>query len=104
NFEWFLNLLRQFEQEQEYSLISNSNEKHFLDIHLYFTEIKNDGNIRNVSLDLVTKIYLIDYLMPGENASTANDVSVFFCKPSTMSRTIQNYCAKFRFRFYEEKF
>ncbi|CAF1075995.1 unnamed protein product [Rotaria sordida] len=129
NFEWFLNLLRQFEQEQEYYLASNSNEKRFLDIRLYFTEIKHDQNIGNVPLDLVTKIWaeiagqdiftnlkskthigrpqwknIFNELISGENASTANDVSVFFCGPSTMAKAIQNHCATFRFRFYEEKF
>ncbi|CAF3549158.1 unnamed protein product [Rotaria sp. Silwood1] len=129
NFEWFLNLLRQFEQEQEYYLASNSNEKRFLDIHLYFTEIKHDENIGHVPLDLVTKIWaqiagqdiftslkskthigrpqwqdIFNELISGENASTANDVSIFFCGPSTMGKTIKNHCTKFRFRFYEEKF
>jgi predicted ferric reductase len=129
NFEWFLNLLRQFEQEQEYYLASNSSEKRFLDIHLYFTEIKHDENIGNVPLDLVTKIWaevagqdiftslkskthigrpkwedLFGSLISGENASTANDVNVFFCGPSGMARTIRNHCATYRFRFYEEKF
>jgi hypothetical protein len=129
SFEWFLNLLRQFEQEQEYYLASNSNDKRFLDIHLYFTEIKHDENIGNVPLDLVTKIWaqvagqdiftslqskthigrpkwedLFNGLISGENASTANDVNVFFCGPSTMAQTIRNHCATFRFRFYEEKF
>ena len=129
NFEWFLNLLRQFEQEQEYYLASNSNEKRFLDIHLYFTEIKNDENIGNVPLDLISKIWaqvagqdiftslkskthlgrpkwdeVFSRLISGDNASTANDVNVFFCGPSTMAQTIRNHCATFRFRFYEEKF
>ena len=57
NFEWFLNLLRQFEQEQEYYLASNEAEKRFLDIHLYFTEIKHDENISNVPLDLISKVW-----------------------------------------------
>ena len=129
NFEWFLNLLRQFEQEQEYYLASNSNEQRFLDIHLYFTEIKHDENIGNVPLDLVTKIWaqvagediftslkskthlgrpkweeVFNRLISGENASTANDVNVFFCGPSTMAATIREHCGTFRFRFYEEKF
>ena len=129
NFEWFLNLLRQFEQEQEYYLASNANEKRFLDIHLYFTEIKHDENIGNVPLDLISKVWaqvaghdiftslkskthlgrpkwdeLFGQLISGENASTANDVNVFFCGPSTMAKTIRNHCATFRFRFHEEKF
>jgi NAD(P)H-flavin reductase len=129
NFEWFLNLLRQFEQEQEYYLASNSDEHRFLDIHLYFTEIKHDENIGNVPLDLVTKVWaevagrdiftslkskthvgrpkwneIFNQLVSGENASTANDVSVFFCGPSTMGNAIRDHCTTYRFRFYEEKF
>jgi len=129
NFEWFLNLLRQFEQEQEYYLASKLNEKRFLDIHLYFTEIKHDENIGNVPLDFIRKIWaqvarqdiftslkskthigrpkweeLFNQLISGDNASTANDVNVFFCGPSTIAQTIRNHCATFRFRFYEEKF
>jgi hypothetical protein len=129
NFEWFLNLLRQFEQEQEYYLTSNSDEHRFLDIHLYFTEIKHDENIGNVPLDLVTKVWaevagrdiftslkskthigrpkwddIFNQLISGENASMANDVNVFFCGPSTMGESIRDQCATYRFRFYEEKF
>ncbi|CAF1400176.1 unnamed protein product [Adineta steineri] len=129
NFEWFLNLLRQFEQEQDYYLASNPNDNRFLDIHLYFTEIKHDENIGNVPLDLVTQIWkqvsgqdiftslkskthigrpkweeIFNQLISGENASTADDVNVFFCGPNTMAQAIRNHCATFRFRFYEEKF
>jgi ferredoxin-NADP reductase len=129
NFEWFLNLLRQFEQEQEYYLASNSDENRFLDIHLYFTEIKHDENIGNVPLDLVSRVWaqvagqdiftnlkskthigrpkwedIFDKLISGEDASTANDVNVFFCGPSTMAQSIRSHCGTYRFRFYEEKF
>ena len=129
NFEWFLNLLRQFEQEQEYYLASNADEQRFLDIHLYFTEIKHDENIGNVPLDLVTKVWaevagrdiftslrskthvgrpkwdeIFDDMVSGGNASTANDVNVFFCGPSTMGKAIREQCASHRFRYYEEKF
>ena len=129
NFEWFLNLLRQFEQEQEYYLASNEAEKRFLDIRLYFTEIKHDENIGNVPLDLISKVWaqvagqdiftslkskthigrpkwdeLFRELTSGDNASTANDVNVFFCGPSTMAQTIKNHCTAYRFPFHEEKF
>lgn len=129
NFEWFLNLLRQFEQEQEYYLASNSDEKRFLDIHLYFTEIKHDENIGNVPLDLVTKVWaevagrdiftslkskthvgrpkwdeIFDQMVSDDDPSTANDVNVFFCGPSTMGHSIREHCASHRFRYYEEKF
>ncbi|CAF1211376.1 unnamed protein product [Adineta ricciae] len=129
NFEWFLNLLRQFEQEQEYYLASNSNEQRFLDIHLYFTEIKHEENIGNVPLDVITKVWaqiagqdiftslkskthvgrpkweeIFDELISDDNASTADDVNVFFCGPATMAQAIRSHCVKYRFRFYEEKF
>ncbi|CAF2032667.1 unnamed protein product [Rotaria magnacalcarata] len=129
NFEWFLNLLRQFEQEQENYLALNPNEKRFLDLHLYFTEIKHDENIGNAPLELVTKTWkevtrqdiftrlqckthfgrpqwenLFHSFLSMENTSTVNDVSVFFCGPSSMGETIKNRCRTFRFRYYEEKF
>ena len=130
NFEWFLHLLQQFEQEQEQYLASNPGEQRFLDIHLYFTEIKHDENIGSAPLTLVTNVWaqmagediftslkskthigrpdwdqLFGHLLPGEeNASTANDVNVFFCGPTTMGATIKEHCIAHRFRFHEEKF
>lgn len=129
SFEWFLNLLREFEEEQENYLELNPDEKRFLDIHLYFTEIKNEENIGNVPLEFVTKIWaqvagqdiftslkskthlgrpewesLFNRIASSENPVTDDDVNVFFCGPSTMARTIQKHCSTFRFRFYEEKF
>ncbi|CAF1340375.1 unnamed protein product [Didymodactylos carnosus] len=129
NFEWFLNLLRQFEQEQEAYLASNLEEHRFLDIHLFFTEIKHDENIGHAPLDFVTKVWaqvagqdiftrlkarttigrpkwdeLFTSLISGANSSTANDVSVFFCGPTSLATIIRKHCAQFRFRFYEEKF
>ena len=130
NFEWFLHLLQQFEQEQEQYLASNPGEQRFLDIHLYFTEIKHDENIGNAPLTLVTNVWaqvagediftslkskthigrpdwdhLFGHLLPvEENASTANDVNVFFCGPTTMGDTIRKHCSSRRFRFHEEKF
>ncbi len=129
SFEWFLNLLRQFEEEQDSYLESNPDEHRFLDIHLYFTGIKNEQNIGNVPLDLVTKIWaqiagcdiftslkskthvgrppwddIFNSLISGENASIANDVSVFFCGPAAMGKTISRHCSDLRFRYYKEKF
>jgi hypothetical protein len=86
-------------------------------------------NIGNAPLDLVTKVWaqvagediftslqskthvgrpkwddIFASLISGENASTANDVNVFFCGPSTMGETIRDLCGTYRFRYYEEKF
>ena len=129
NFEWFLNLLRQFEEEQETYLASNPEEKRFLDIRLYFTEVKLDQNIGNAPLDLVTKVWaqiagqdiftslksrtrlgrpnwdeIFTELISGDNSATSNDVSVFFCGPPSMGNSVQRKCAAYRFRYYEEKF
>lgn len=129
NFEWFLNLLRQFEDEQESYLSSNPEEKRFLDIHLYFTAIKNEQNIGNAPLDLVTKVWeqvagqdiftnlksrtrlgrpiwneIFDEIVADDNSATTDDVNVFFCGPRNMSKAIQNECVSRRFHYYEEKF
>ena len=111
-------------------MVSNPGEQRFLDIHLYFTEIKHDENIGNAPLTLVTNVWaqmagediftslkskthigrpgwdqLFGHLLPGEeNASTANDVNVFFCGPTTMGETIREHCSSRRFHFHEEKF
>jgi hypothetical protein len=93
------------------------------------TQLKHDENIGNVPLDLITKVWsqvageyiftslkskthlgrpkwneIFNQLVSGENASTANDVNVFFCGPATMAKAIRDHCATYRFRFYEEKF
>jgi hypothetical protein len=70
NFEWFLKVLANFEKEQTFceniankrkvDTINDDNENNngrFLDIHLYFTDIKQDVNIGSVPLDLVTRVY-----------------------------------------------
>jgi NADPH oxidase 5 len=123
-FEWFLNLLRQFEQEQEDYLSLNTDEKRFLDIHLYFTEIKHDENIGHAPLDLISKAWsdiagqdIFTSLKSkthigrpkwadlfAQLTSSTDSVNVFFCGPSSMATTIRNHCATYRFRFYEEKF
>ena len=91
--------------------------------------IKNDENIGNVPLDLVAKVWaevagrdiftslkskthvgrpkwneIFDQMASDGNASTANDVNVFFCGPSTMGEAIREHCTTHRFRYYEEKF
>lgn len=129
NFEWFLNILREIEDEQEKYLSSNPNEKRFLDIHLYFTAIKNEHNIGNAPLDLISRVWeqvagqdifttlksrtrvgrpdwseVFGQLVTGEGASKPNDISVFFCGPPAMARNVENECASYRIRFYEEKF
>jgi hypothetical protein len=129
SFEWFFNLLQQFEQEQEAYLASYPNEHRFLTIHLYFTEIKNDEYIGYYPLQPITQVWaqvsgkdiftglkarthigrppwnkIFTELHTGDNASTANDVNVFFCGSSAMGKTIKECCTEHSFHFYEEKF
>jgi NAD(P)H-flavin reductase len=129
NFEWFLNLLHEFEREQETYLKLNIDERRFLDIHLYFTGIKCDENVGDIPSDLITNVWtqvaghdvfaalkskthigqpkwneLFQSFKSGENTSTANDVSVFFCGPPSMGIDIRKYCTDYRFRYFEEKF
>ncbi|CAF4754774.1 unnamed protein product [Rotaria magnacalcarata] len=129
NFEWFLNLLRRFEQEQESYLALHPNEKRFLDIHLYCTDPQLASNVDNAPLELVRKICapvarrdiytglksrtnfgrpswekIFNRFISLENASTADDVSVFFCGRSIIGEAIKRQCEEFQFRYYEEKF
>ncbi|CAF3931944.1 unnamed protein product [Adineta steineri] len=129
NFEWFLNILHEFEREQETYLSLNVDERRFLDIHLHFTGIKYDENSGDSPSDLITKFWsqitghdvftalkskthigrpnwneLFQSFKSGENASMANDVGVFFCGPPSMGIDILKYCMNYQFRYFEEKF
>lgn len=137
NFEWFLKLLANLEKEQESwerpsttSLESaNEGSHHFLDIHLYFTDIKQDSNIGSVPLDLVTRIYeqvhnediftrlktkthigrpkwdeLFGAILAKDISRKRKDVTVFFCGPRSMTETVKIACAKHRIKFHREQF
>ncbi|CAF1305315.1 unnamed protein product, partial [Didymodactylos carnosus] len=56
SFEWFLELLDSFEQEQESYLKNCNDSKRFLDIHLYFTG-NNESKSGNVPLALASSLY-----------------------------------------------
>ncbi|CAF0904933.1 unnamed protein product [Adineta steineri] len=129
NFEWFLNILHEFEREQETYLSLNVDERRFLDIHLHFTGVKYNENSGDSPSDLITKFWsqitghdvftalkskthigqpnwneLFQSFKSGENASMANDVGVFFCGPPSMEIDIRKYCMNYQFRYFEEKF
>ncbi|CAF5063249.1 unnamed protein product, partial [Rotaria sp. Silwood1] len=88
SFEWFLKLLREFEQEQDAYLALNSNEHCFLTIHLYFTEIKDDQYIGTAPLELITQVATED-IFTDDTGFTADDVNIFFCGPAAMGNAIQ---------------
>ena len=129
SFEWFLNLLREFEREQEEYYVSNEDEQRFLNIQLYFTGINNDKSIDNFFLHHTTNMWaeetgtdvftglrapthfgrpvwdelLRNLKLSGTN-STSDDMKVFFCGLKTMGNTIKQHCTSLRIPYYEEKF
>ncbi|CAF3539649.1 unnamed protein product [Rotaria sp. Silwood1] len=129
SWEWFLNLLHQFEVEQDEYLASNRDERRFLDIHLYFTGIKEDDNIGQVFLhhvinlcseelggDILTGLksrthfgrpdwnILFESLISNDSTSTEKDTDVFFCGQNSIGRDIRSCCMKYGMHYYEEKF
>ncbi|CAF3083659.1 unnamed protein product [Rotaria socialis] len=129
SFEWFLDLLCQFEKDQAEYLKSNTNKSRFLNIQLYFTGIKENRSVDQVLRHQVTNIWademgsdiftglksptnfgrpdwekLLRSMTSGDNSSTAKDINVFFCGPKSMGKKIQHHCVDFGIRYYEEKF
>ena len=129
SFEWFLNLLREFEREQEEYYASNRDEQRFLNIQLYFTGINGGTSIDNFFLHHTTNMWaeetgtdvftglrtpthfgrpvwdeILQNLKSSGTSSTANDIKVFFCGLKTMGKTIRQHCTNLRIRYYEEKF
>lgn len=138
NFEWFLKLLANFEKEQEVCELlasrqlnetSHSNNGRFLDIHLYFTDIKQDTNIGSVPLDLVARVYeqachediftrlkakthvgrpvweeLFEEILNGNGKDKKKDADVFFCGPKSMGEIVKAVCMKYKLKFYKEQF
>jgi predicted ferric reductase len=129
SFEWFLNLLQRFEEEQESYLALVPGQQRFLTIHLYFTEISTNEHMKHFPLQLISQVWtqvtgkdmftdlkarthigrpiwdeIFTKLRSDENVSTANDASVFFCGSSVMSKIVQEHCIKYNLDFYEDKF
>ena len=129
SFEWFVNLLCQFEKEQEEYLASSSDEQPFLTIQLYFTGLKRDESIDHVFLHHLTSVWaqeigsdvftglksptrfgrpdwneLFLSLTSHDNSATAKDVDVFFCGPKAMGEEIQQHCDNLGLHYFEEKF
>jgi hypothetical protein len=131
-FAWFLKLLASFEQEEEFwnNIKDNTANHHhgrFLDIHLYFTDIKQDANIGSVPLDLITRVYeqachedvftrlKAKTYMGRPNwtelfkrillkSDTKKDVDVYYCGPKSMGDAVKFECMKNRVKFHREQF
>ncbi|CAF1434112.1 unnamed protein product [Adineta steineri] len=129
SFEWFFKLLYEFEKEQDIYLKSHPTEKRFLTVHLYLTELKIDKNIGHHPLQLITEVWtqvtghdiftglkskthigrpewdkVFNQFYLEHNSSMINNVGIFFCGPTTMNKTIQTMCNRYRFNFYKENF
>ncbi|PRD30244.1 UNVERIFIED_CONTAM: NADPH oxidase 5 [Trichonephila clavipes] len=120
-FEWFVNLLSELEVEQ-----AQLEEKdRFLDIHMYITSALHRTDMKAVglqmALDLLYKKEKRDLItglksrtQPGRPdwnkvfASIAQQgkgkVTVFFCGPDQLAKTLQTKCDEFGFRFRKEIF
>ena len=128
-FEWFLNLLREVEKEQEEYYTANPDEQRFFNIHLYFTGISCDKSIDNFLLQHTTNMWaeetgtdaftglrsptrfgrpvwkeLLQNLQSRDTGSTGDDMKVFFCGSKPMGQTIKQHCARLGIQYYEEKF
>ncbi|XP_015925086.1 NADPH oxidase 5 isoform X2 [Parasteatoda tepidariorum] len=120
-FEWFVNLLSELEIEQ-----AQLEEKdRFLDIHMYITSALHRTDMKAVglqmALDLLYKKEKRDLItglksrtQPGRPdwnkvfSSIAEQqkgkVTVFFCGPNQLAKTLQTKCDEFGFRFRKEIF
>ncbi|GIX84209.1 NADPH oxidase 5 [Caerostris darwini] len=120
-FEWFVNLLSELEVEQ-----AQLKEKdRFLDIHMYITSALHRTDMKAVglqmALDLLYKKEKRDLItglksrtQPGRPdwnkvfTSIAEQqkgkVTVFFCGPNQLAKTLQIKCDEFGFRFRKEIF
>jgi len=101
----------------------------FLDLHLYFTDIKQDPNIGSVPLDLVTRVYeqayhedvftrlktkthvgrpnwdeLFDTILAKDSQNKKKGAAVFFCGPKSMTEMVKAACTKHKIKFHKEQF
>ncbi len=130
NFSWFLNILDEFEAEQESYLnaITNPQEQRsrYLDIHLYCTSIRSNEQamLANLPYDLVANMYeviqhqdmhtqlrtpthvgrppwkLLFAKFKAEHRST----NVFFTGNKIMGDEIKKHCDEQNFKFQHEPF
>ncbi|XP_054713586.1 NADPH oxidase 5-like [Uloborus diversus] len=121
SFEWFVNLLSELEVEQ-----AQLREKdRFLDIHMYITSALNSSDMKAVGLQMALDLLyqkekrcLITGLKSRTQPGRPNwnevfqtiaqqrkgKVTVFFCGPDQLAKTLQTKCDEFKFRFRKEIF
>ncbi|CAG7821382.1 unnamed protein product, partial [Allacma fusca] len=122
SFEWFVHLLSQLEIEQ--AEIGGAMER-FLDMHMYITSALQRTDMKAVGLQLALDLLhdkekrdLITGLKTRTNAGRPNwnklfkqladqnkgKITVFYCGPPTLARTLKIKCDEFGFIFRKELF
>jgi len=120
SFEWFLYLICQLDIEQ----VQGGQMKRFLDIHLYNTSAKKDGEASELSIyQEITALYdsevgsaidLGSRVNPGRpdwdqvfmniRKMKRGQVTVFYCGNPTLAAELEIKCERFKFSFRKEKF
>lgn len=122
SFEWFVNLLSQLEIEQ--AELGGAMER-FLDMHMYITSALQKNDMKAVSLQLALDLLhekekrdLITGLKTRTNAGRPNwdkvfskiqdqrkgKVTVFYCGPPQLAKTLRYKCDQYGFIFRKEIF
>ncbi|KAH8285546.1 hypothetical protein KR054_010852 [Drosophila jambulina] len=122
SFEWFVNLLSQLEIEQ--AELGGAMER-FLDMHMYITSALQRTDMKAVGLQLALDLLhekgkrdLITGLKTRTNAGRPNwdkvfkqlqaqqkgKVTVFYCGPSQLAKTLRYKCDQYGFAFRKECF
>ncbi|XP_065338491.1 NADPH oxidase 5 isoform X1 [Cloeon dipterum] len=122
SFEWFVNLLSQLEIEQ--AELGGAMER-FLEMHMYITSALQKTDMKAVGLQLALDLLhqkekrdLITGLKTRTNAGRPNwdkvfkqiadqkkgKVTVFYCGPPQLARTLRVKCDQFGFNFRKESF
>ncbi|XP_059475069.1 NADPH oxidase 5 isoform X2 [Neocloeon triangulifer] len=122
SFEWFVNLLSQLEIEQ--AELGGAMER-FLEMHMYITSALQKTDMKAVGLQLALDLLhqkekrdLITGLKTRTNAGRPNwdkvlkqiqdqkkgKVTVFYCGPPQLARTLRVKCDQFGFNFRKECF
>ncbi|UYV80303.1 NOX5 [Cordylochernes scorpioides] len=120
-FEWFVGLLGQLEAEQA---VLPNNER-FLDVHMFVTAARGRGDVRALGLQLALDLLhrreqrclitgLKTRMQPGrpdwkqvfQDLANQNKgkVTVFFCGPPNLAKTLHSMCNEFGFKFRKENF
>ncbi|KPJ03893.1 NADPH oxidase 5 [Papilio xuthus] len=125
SFEWFVWLLSQLEMEQAERAGEREEGERLLDMHLYITSALQRHDMRAVGLqlaldllhekekrDLITGLKSRtsagrpnwDKVFQRLNERRAGKVTVFYCGPPRLARTLRLKCDQFGFHFRKEVF